>query len=84
MSKEEIIEKLIGMLSANTGVPEREISKDSDLTNGSVDMDSMDFMELISDIDVEFDTHLINFENKQLRTIDMIADRILEQKNEHT
>lgn len=80
MSKEEIIEKLIGMLSANTGVPEREISKDSDLTNGSVDMDSMDFMELISDIDVEFDTHLINFENKQLRTIDMIADRILEQK----
>lgn len=84
MSKEEIIEKLIGMLSANTGVPDREISKDSDLTNGSVDMDSMDFMELISDIDVEFDTHLINFENKQLRTIDMIADRILEQKNEHT
>lgn len=84
MSKEEVVKKLTEILSRNIAVPADDISKDAKLSGGSFDMDSIDFVEFISDVDVEFDTRLIDIENTKLETIDMISDQVLNQINERT
>ena len=84
MSKEEIIKKLTEILSRNIAVPEDDIPKDAKLSGGTFDMDSIDFVEFISDVDVEFDTKLIDLENSKLETIDMISEQVLNLINERT
>lgn len=82
MSKEEIIKKLTEILSRNIAVPAEDISKDTKLSDKSFDMDSIDFVEFISDVDVEFDTKLMDLENSKLETIDMISEQIVSHRNE--
>lgn len=84
MSKEEVIKKLTEILSRNIAVPADDVSKDAKLSGESFDMDSIDFVEFISDVDVEFDTRLMDLENSKLETIDMISEQILSQRNERT
>ena len=82
MSKEEVVKKLTEILSRNIAVPAEDISKDTKLSDKSFDMDSIDFVEFISDVDVEFDTKLMDLENSKLETIDMISEQIVSHRNE--
>ena len=76
MKRNEVKEILIAKISDNVGIPEHEINEDSNFKD-DLDFDSLDDIELIMDMEIEFYFSINDDEVENVETVKEAIDLIM-------
>ncbi|MBM7617756.1 acyl carrier protein [Weissella uvarum] len=76
-SRQALTEKLIQLVAKRFSVDPQQLSGKTDLTQ-DIDADSIDFVELLLQMEDEFDTAISDETAEHLKTIDDIVDFVIE------
>jgi len=79
-NKTEIVENLKDLIFQNLNIPKEYIQNDTNLfTDKNISFDSVDAVELITDIEMYYGINLYNMDWKNYPTVDLIADEVLKR-----
>ena len=78
MTKTEIAEKIKNMISENLRIPENMLDDDAELFGGDIGLDSVDSLEIISDIDDLFGVDMTGVDREHFQTINALASYVEE------
>ena len=78
MTKTEIAEKIMNMISENLRIPENMLDDDAELFGGDIGLDSVDSLEIISGIDDLFGVDMTGVDREHFQTINALASYVEE------
>lgn len=79
MSKEEILEKLKGIIVERLGVEESLVKEEANFID-DLSADSLDIVELIMEIEDEFDLEIADLEAEKIVTVGDVVNYIKDNK----
>ena len=79
MSKEEILEKLKGIIVERLGVEESLVKEDANFID-DLSADSLDIVELVMEIEEEFDLEIADSEAEKIVTVGDVVNYIKDNK----
>lgn len=80
-SKDEILEKVIAIVSEQMGVDKAEINRDTSFVN-DLNADSLDTVELVMEFEDEFELSIPDEEAEKIQTVGQAVDFIFQAQQD--
>ncbi len=82
MNRNEVAEKIQGMISESLRIPVEMLEYDAELFGGDIGLDSVDSLEIIAGIDELFGVDMTGVDKTNFRDINALTNYVMENAEE--